>query len=600
MKRIFLFSLLAILLPASAIAASFTATIDRNRMGQGQTVTLQLTLSGTKAKGDPDIGALKQLFDIVSEGQSSDITIINGATSFSVGWQLMLSPKREGKITIPPVKIETDSGTLRSAPVMLEVDHGSLQPSSQTGADGAISLSAKASMTTPYQNQPILYTIRCVVRGDVSDAALGDISIGNAIVQREGKPSVHDEIEKSATVRVVDLHFIITPLQPGKITIPPAILKGKIEAPNPAPMADPFGGGFMFSPGTRQALDFFSAYGAAPFSVSSNATVLDVKPPARAMDPWLPVKSLTIKEDIDTSQSVHVGEPLTRKITLAAEGAVGSQLPDPETPQDQTDFRVYADKPAMGENIDEKTGAISGWRKESYSLVPQRPGRLVLPAIRVAWWDIVNNKLATAELPKRIVDVLPGVAAQTPLATGSASKSPTIARKRPAPVQSISARSTLTKGSSSVWYGLISFLTAALLFFAIRRLRSRYEVKRKRAVAPVVAIEKKHPENPIAESALKHVRTAEELKSFLQAYAHGHWGISKNASLETIFADLRNSRARQDIEAVIDGICAALYAGKPADVEDLKRRCRRIIAVQKKQTHGGRKDRERLPLLNPS
>src|SRR5580692_7939713 len=233
MKRIFLLSVMAIFLPLSAIAANFTATLDRNRIGQGENVTLQLTLSGTRAKGDPDIGALNQFFNVISEAQSSNITIINGATSFSNGWQYTLSPKREGQITISPVKIETDAGTLHTAPVTLEVEHAAPQTSPPIGAgEGAISLSAKASTTTPYLNQPILYTIRCVVRGDVADAALSDISIPNAIVEREGKPSVHDEVEKGRTVRVVELHFIITPLQPGKITVPPAELKGKIQQPD--------------------------------------------------------------------------------------------------------------------------------------------------------------------------------------------------------------------------------------------------------------------------------------------------------------------------------------------------------------------------------
>jgi hypothetical protein len=592
MKQFFLFTVLAIFLPASAIAANFTATLDRNHIGQGENVTLQLTLSGAKAKGDPDVSALRQFFTIISEAQSSDITIINGAASFSNGWQYTLSPRREGQITIPAMKIETDSGTLHTAPVALEVDHASPQtlPQMSTGG-GMVSLNAKASTTTPYQNQPILYTIRCVVRGDVSDAALGDISVNNAIIQREGKPSVHDEVEKGATVRVVELHFIITPLQPGKITIPAAVLKGKIQEPDIAPMTDPFGGGFMFSPGTRQALNFFSSFGGEPFTVASNTTVLDVKPPARAMDPWLPLKSLNIEEDVDTSQPVHVGELLTRKITLSAESAVGSQLPDTNVQQEPANIRIYADKPAMGENVDEKAGAIFGWRKENYSLVPLKAGRLVLPAIRVAWWDIVNNKLATAELPKRILDVLPGAAVQKPAIAdnGMVRKSVTATRKPSATTKSLFTRIALTKKTVPILYDIAAALAALLLSFVFLYWRAQRKTDRARAVA-----------QPIAEAALKQVHTAEELRNFLQAYAHDHWGAPQNASLEAIFIPLQNSSAQRDVEMVIKEIGAALYADKLVDMEDLKKRCRRIIAVQRKQARGRRKGGEKLPLLNPS
>jgi hypothetical protein len=40
--------------------------------------------------------------------------------------------------------------------------------SSQTGADGSmISVTASASITTPYQNQSLDYTVRCIVRGNL-------------------------------------------------------------------------------------------------------------------------------------------------------------------------------------------------------------------------------------------------------------------------------------------------------------------------------------------------------------------------------------------------------------------------------------------------
>ncbi len=94
---------------------------------------------------------------------------------------------------------------------------------------------------------------------------------------------------------------------------------------------------------------------------------------------------------------------MIRKITLLAEGVVGSQLPNLEAQQNHEDFGVYADKPAMGEDVDGKTGAIIGWRKESYSLIPRKAGRLFLPAVKVKWWDVVNNKIATTEMPGRKV-----------------------------------------------------------------------------------------------------------------------------------------------------------------------------------------------------
>jgi hypothetical protein len=186
MKLPFLFPSLLLLTSVPAMAADFAATIDSNHVKSGESVTLQLTLSGAKAEGAPDVGALRQSFTIVSQVQSSSIVIGNGTTSTDVRWQLTLLPKREGR-----------------------------QILSEMNLDGSmVSISAMASTTKPYQNQSIRYTVRCTARGNISDVTLGDIDVNNAIVQQEGKPDAHDEIENGSAVRIVEIHYIITPLQP--------------------------------------------------------------------------------------------------------------------------------------------------------------------------------------------------------------------------------------------------------------------------------------------------------------------------------------------------------------------------------------------------
>ncbi len=489
---------------------------------------------------------------------------------------------------------------MSTLPLTLNVDRPAPKISSQISKDGStVSISASASTQTPFRNQPIRYTIKCIVRGAISKVAMDDITVPNAIVERQGKPDIHDQFEKGVPVRVVEIHYIITPLQAGKVTIPSAVLKGEIESSALGPMVDPFGGQFMTSPQAQQALNFFSAYWGDPFSVASNTIELDVKPPVGAMDPWLPLKSLKVEDSIDASQAVHVGEPLSRKITLRAEGAVGSQLPDLGDQQDNRDFKIYADKPEMGEDVDGNTDTISGWRKESYSMIPQRAGRLVLPAIKVKWWDIAKSKIALAELPEKVVHVLPAAGAQTQvIADAGAREAPSALDVQPLPTQRERALSSLVM----FLYGVIAVFLVTLAFFAFRRRLllgvRRPESNLTETVAAMLGLMTPH-----ARRMLNQVHTVEELKDFLRAYAHQYWGKSKYASLEEIFAsaaNLRNQQDRADGEAIVGGINAALYAEKAADVEDLKRRCRRVLVVMGRATHGERADIEKLPLLNPS
>jgi len=470
-------------------------------------------------------------------------------------------------------------------------------------ADGMVSITAKADTATPYQNQPILYTVRIVVRTSVSQMSLSDISLPNAIVETRGAPDISDEMERGVPVRVAEFHYIITPLQPGKVVIPPIVLQGTFPTTNLAALADP-SGTFAISSGMRQSLDFFSKYGSEPFSVASNATQLNIKPPAAAMDPWLPLTSLNVREKIDTSRSVHVGDQLVRKITLTAIGAVGSQLPEIEVQQNHADFSGYSDRPTMGEDVDKKKGTISGWRTNTQNLIPQRPGNLVLPAIKVSWWNIATDKAAIAILPQRIVDVLPEPSARTahPHRPGVNSHA---ASGRSVSSVLVWMRNIWTNRRFVLLYGLAGILFVALLLVFWRRRAHGNDYRlwsgRQRIVAGNSRRKKPVP-GTATDDRLGQVHTPEELKLFLQAYAHRYCGTSKNAPLEHIFSALLDSRSElaNVADMVIKEIGAALYVGQTVDIETLKKRSRRLIAALRRGVRTRRRSGAKLELLNPT
>jgi hypothetical protein len=479
---------------------------------------------------------------------------------------------------------------------------GSSAPAQTDAEGGRISVTAKADTTTPYQNQPVLYTVRVVVRAGISKMSASDIEITNAIVEDTGSPDVSDDFERGSPVKVAEFHYIITPLQAGKIIIPAVALEGEFQAPSLALPPDPSGNSAVSS-ATQQALNFFSTYGAETFHIASNATALNVKPPVAAMDPWLPLTSLKISEKIDASQSVHVGEPVTRKITLSATGAVGSQLPDIGAQQQFGNFRAYADKPVMGENFDSKTAVISGWRTDSYSVIARSAGSLVLPAIRISWWDVVNNRAATAELPERVLHILPAKTAQEPPVNGDHAQDQQQAGKSQQR-QTHWLQNAFADIGLALPYASVSVVIAALLFGAFRWGEPKRRILRFKEA--VFAAMKVGPPNVAPEMSsggtLKDVQTAEELKIFLQAYAHRHWGTSKNASLEKILVISPDSPTKldDDVKALTKKIGAALYAGGTADVEDLKKRSRRVIKALGARAKGSRENREDLSILNPS
>ena len=351
--------------------------------------------------------------------------------------------------------------------------------------------------------------------------------------------------------------------------------------------------------GVRQAMRALSNLTSSgrPFRVASNQTVLEVKPPAVAMDPWLPLRSLKILEDSAAPQQPQVGEPMIRKITLSSVGTVGSQLPDTEAQEDHDNFKVYADRPDIKTDIDKDTGVISSQRTESYSMVPQRAGRLVLPAIRVSWWDTVNNRASTAILPARTIKVQPGTPVENPVVpvvdatggiTGRQSQSATYW-----------AQKLLANVLRLLPYGMLVGLAILLSLGVFGSVRLWRTVRgRKRGGAP---IDKKYsPQRSPSPDALKQVRTPQELSEFLRAYAQQHWGAANNMPLERIFREQPQLlKDREDAQTILAALTGALYAGKPVDIEDLKMRTGRLLKAVKRQP-ASRRSGDKLPGLNPS
>jgi hypothetical protein len=153
----------------------------------------------------------------------------------------------------------------------------------------------------------------------------------------------------------------------------------------------------------------------------------------------------------------------------------------------------------------------------------------------------------------------------------------------------------------------VSALAGALLVAALWRVRSRHGIRRQETDKALVFARKQHfrklASRLFGENDLDHVRTAEELRNFLQAYLYARHGISKNTSLDRSLPALSKSwtaKQRDDVNAVIKGVGAALYAGKVVDMDDLKKRCRRIMAALNRGTKSSRKDRQRLGFLNPT
>jgi hypothetical protein len=401
--------LLTLLWPASVLAADLSVQVDRQRLELGEVLELRLIAEG-QLDAEPDFTPLEPDFDILRRGQSQMTSIINGRISHSRQWSLQLAPRRAGRLTIPAIQAGRDS----SRPLSLEVveSGGTTAQSGQPDQSGprVLFIESEVETTTPYVLQPIEYRIKVYYRRPPQRAVLSEPEVEGATVQRLGEDRAYDETREGQVYRVIERRYRLTPQHSGPITVQSPRLEAMLENARQGARQDPFAeldqafGGRLFQ-------DFPAMPGTTHPGrrVVERAQDIELQvrpqPAANAGADWLPATSIQLTDEWTPSPPVfRVGEPVTRTLTLTAEGTTAAQLPDLELGT-LAGVQVYPDRP-RGEDLTDGPSPVA-IKTLKFALVPTQPGSLTLPEIRLDWWDTRTDRARVAVIPARTVEVAP-------------------------------------------------------------------------------------------------------------------------------------------------------------------------------------------------
>ncbi len=439
--------LLAPILPSPASAAEITARADRSPVTLGESFSLIFEAQGS-VDDQPDFSPLERDFEILGQNQSSNISIINGQMSRQKSWVVTLMAKRSGIFTIPPISFGSDSSgavhlTVREAPADARPD----------GDD--LFLEVEAGPEKVYVQQQVLLTVRLFHRVEIGNASLSDPELtgSEALVEKLGDDSSYETTRNGKRYRVVERRYAIFPQQRGQVSIAPVRFEGQVAA----------------STRTRFGLFDQRMQVRRVQSPEIELTVLPVTQPLSAGN-WLPAKTLQLVEEWPQDPpAFKVGEPVTRTLTLAAEGLTAAQLPVIEPPLPEG-MKGYPDQPVL-ENKTSSTGIV-GIRQEKTALIPTRSGKLILPPVEIAWWNVKAGRLETAKLAERTIEVLPATEVKTPTTAPQPPSSPLPTSVAPAPPPEAGA----AEKSSGYWPWLclgLAFGWAATLLVWLRSRRTQ-------------------------------------------------------------------------------------------------------------------------------
>lgn len=366
--------------PALAQNSPLTAKVDRQRISIEETFHLTVRYNG-KTTEQPDFSLLQKNFSIRNQGTSSQTNIINGRTESTIEWNLLLEPRREGKLLIPSFQI----GNAFSDAIEIEVTPPAPAPA---GTLRDLFLETIIDKSSAYVQEQIKVTYRLYFSVGVESLDVDPFNLQDVTVEALPE-TIYQRNVSGKEYRVAEYSYAFFPQSSGQLKIPQ--LNWRVGVQLASNQRDFFG-----RPMSRTELK----------RLRSDEKILHIKPkpeafPASAV--WLPATSLKLSETW-SSDEFRVGEPVTRNLTTIAEGLRVEQLPsflNSDSIGDKVKF--YTDQPQA---VDDKNAqGFVAKRVESAAVVISEPGEVDIPAIRVPWWDINEDKLRYAEIPARRVRV---------------------------------------------------------------------------------------------------------------------------------------------------------------------------------------------------
>lgn len=413
-----------------AQAAGVTARLDRSSAVVGETVTLILETSDTNQSLEADFSVLEKDFDVLNRRSETQMSFVNGSQTASIRLVITLEPKREGNLIIPGLKFpgaSSNSVALKVAPAPT-LAPGDAEPV-------FIEVTVQPDEGPYYVLSQISLMVRIFYQANLTEAAINPPAPAQASVRLLDEVPYQSD-RNGERYRVLERRYAIFPERSGSLTIPAMQLSGRlIERPSDR----------LWQPTVR----------GRRVQVESDPLTLEISPRPASFtgDSWLPARRITLSQQISDNGELRVGEPITRTVIVDAVGLEENMLEEPVWPE-LAETRIYPDQP---QGITRDNGEwVLGHKEFRYAIVPEQPGELVLPEIRLDWWDTVNHRQRTAMLPEHRVNVLP-----SELAPAAAIPPPTAGVQPDMPLGASAVGSSFS-GNSLLWK--ISTLAFALLW----------------------------------------------------------------------------------------------------------------------------------------
>ncbi|MEM7675957.1 MAG: BatD family protein, partial [Myxococcota bacterium] len=445
------------LCPAAAWAQKLSVQTELSdpSVGVGEPVTLAVTvtarISGAMQVDIPEVDGLIEVSRQQSQSQSIQWSSAGQQVLIQQVFTVAYRTTKPGRFTLGPITARVGRRSARSTPVTLKVLGESelaaaaedAKPNVVTPPDRSESdlfMRYRVNRSEPYLGQAVLLDLEVLSRPNQSfqveeTTGLPDVDgFWSQILEqpRRLKPR-RVTIGGRQYVSYRIWRAALFPLKSGVHTLPPVAMQFSQ-------------GGGLFQLGRRMRR-------------RTKPLKLDVKPLPSEGRPsdfvTTNVGSYRLKATVD-QRRVKAGKALLYTVRLSGKGNISSaKLP---TLESVPGFRVFA--PTVRDDIKTNADGISGYKEAEYLMMPQKGGRILIPAVKLPIFDPVAGRYKTLRTKALRVFVEgkpdPTTAAADPPPTNNQKELPTIAALRPLRFKSSLASAGAPPWQSS-WFWLLLF-----------------------------------------------------------------------------------------------------------------------------------------------
>lgn len=398
--------------PTALLAATLTATLDRDTVAVGEGATLTLVFEGGAPKNPPPLPRLQNL-RVTYSGQSSQFSWVNGQSTSTVTHTYVLTPVQPGDFSIPPIMVDVDGKTLSSPAILLKAVRAA---AAQPDAAGAESQLALLKLVLPkkqiYVGEIIPIELQLYVRDSVQNIQQFQMSPFNADGLAFGKTVQGGQRQArigNASFSVVPFQAALMAVKTGTLKLEPVDFSMVMVLPVSGRQRDPFDPFGMFQRGDQRRA-----------TLSTEAATVEVLPlPDGAPAEFSGAVGNFSLNLTAAPTEVAVGDPITIKAQITGRGALDAvTLPVPATWQD---FKTYP--PNSKVQATDALG-LQGTKHFELVAVPQNAEIKQLPPLVFTFFDPEQKAYRTLTQPAIAIQVRPGATSASGSLVGSKTETP--------------------------------------------------------------------------------------------------------------------------------------------------------------------------------